>query len=134
MSVAPVAAFTASTVDVVATSRSTRPSGVTSITASSVTIMLTTFRPVNGSVQRLQNLVAAVPGRVLHRDDDPLGAGDEIHRAAHALDHLAGDHPVGEVALLVDLQRAEHGEIDVAAAHHRERIGAAEVGSTRAAR
>ncbi len=29
-----------------------------------------------------------------------LAAGDEVHRAAHALDHLAGDHPVGEVAVL----------------------------------
>ena len=47
-------------------------------------------------------------------------AGDEVHRAAHALDHLAGDHPVGEVARLGDLHRAEDGEVDVAAADHRE--------------
>ena len=30
--------------------------------------------------------------------DDALDAGDEVHRAAHALDHLARDHPVREVA------------------------------------
>jgi hypothetical protein len=27
-----------------------------------------------------------------------LDARDEVHRAAHALDHFAGDHPVGDVA------------------------------------
>ena len=46
----------------------------------------------------LDDLVGAVLGDVLHDHDDPLGAVDEVHRAAHALDHLAGDHPVGEVA------------------------------------
>src|SRR5262245_52040600 len=34
----------------------------------------------------LQDLVAAILRRVLHRDDDLLRAGHEIHRAAHALD------------------------------------------------
>jgi hypothetical protein len=43
---------------------------------------------------------------------------DEIHRPAHPLDHLAGDHPVGEIAVLAHLHRAEDGEIDVAAADH----------------
>jgi hypothetical protein len=35
---------------------------------------------------------------VLHEDDYLLGAVDQVHRAAHALDHLAVDHPVGDVA------------------------------------
>jgi hypothetical protein len=46
----------------------------------------------------VDDLVRAVLGDVLHHHDHALGAVDEVHRAAHALDHLAGDHPVGEVA------------------------------------
>ena len=46
------------------------------------------------------DLVRPVAGHVLHEHDDSLGALDEIHGATHPLDHLAGDHPVGEVAIL----------------------------------
>src|SRR5471030_2523506 len=53
---APVAWRTFSSVVSEAISFSTRPRGVTSITASSVTIRLTTLRPVNGSVQRVRIL------------------------------------------------------------------------------
>src|SRR5271166_798679 len=67
-----------------------------------------------------------VLGGVLHHHDDALDAGDQIHRPAHALDHLAGDHPVGEIAGLGHLHRPENGEIDVAAADHGEGIGAGE--------
>src|ERR1019366_9777199 len=49
-------------------------------------------------------------------------------RASHALDHFAGDHPVGEVALFVNLHRAQHAEVDVAAADHGEGFGTREVG------
>src|SRR5205814_4740666 len=52
MSLASVAALTLSRVVFAAISRSTSPAGVTSITASSVTIMFTTFKPVNGNEQR----------------------------------------------------------------------------------
>jgi len=45
---------------------------------------------------------------MFHRDNDSLGTGHEIHSAAHARHHLAGNHPVGEVSLLIDLQPAEH--------------------------
>ena len=93
---------------------------MTSITASSVTIKLTTFKPVNGKRASLDDLVAAVLRGVFHGDDDLLRAGHEIHRAAHALDHLPRNHPVGEVALFIDLQRAEHGQVDVPAADHRK--------------
>src|SRR5439155_9977690 len=48
---------------------------------------------------------------VLHGDDDPLGAADEIHRSAHSRHHLAGDHPVGEMAVRVDLQAAQDRHI-----------------------
>ena len=94
-------------------------------TARSVTTISTTLSPVSGSVHRLQQL-RAVLGGMLHHDDDALDAGDEIHRAAHALDHLAGDHPVGEIAVLRHLHRAEDREVDMAAAHHAERIRAEE--------
>src|SRR5262245_27367852 len=78
-----------------------------------------------------QDLVPAVPRRVLHRHDDAPDAGDEIHGAAHAFHHLAGDHPVREIARFVHLQRAEHRQIDVAAADHRERLRAVEVRAAR---
>lgn len=82
-------------------------------TASSVTMAETLPAAVSGSV--LEGLGAAVLGRVFHGDDDVLGAGDEVHRPAHARHHLARHHPVGEVAVLVDLQAAEHGGVDMAA-------------------
>src|SRR3954468_4357339 len=63
---------------------------------------------------------------MFHYHDDLLDPGDEVHRPAHALDHLAGHHPVGEVALLADLHAAEHREIDMPAADHREAGGAVE--------
>ena len=99
VSFAPVASSTASSVVSEAISRSTSPSGVTSITASSVTMLVDDLHAGQRQRALRQDLVAAVLGGVLHRNHDALRAGDEVHRAAHALDHLAGDHPVGEVAL-----------------------------------
>ena len=64
-----------------------------------------------------------VLGRVLHDHHDLLDAGDQVHGTAHALHHLAGDHPVGEVAILADLHGAEQREVDVAATDHREAVG-----------
>src|SRR6478752_1655164 len=55
-------------------------------------------------------------GGVLHGDDDALGAAHQVHGPAHARHHLAWDHPIGEMAAGVDLQAAEHGDIDMAAA------------------
>jgi hypothetical protein len=60
---------------------------------------LTTPLPVMGSEHCLQDLRAAVLRAVLHHGDDAAHAGDEIHGAAGALDHLARHHPVGEVAV-----------------------------------
>jgi hypothetical protein len=67
-------------------------------------------------------------GDVFHQDDDALDARHQVHRAAHALDHLAGDHPVGQVAFFADLHRAQDGQVDLAAADHREAVMAAEDG------
>src|SRR5580704_5107668 len=64
---------------------------------------------------------------MLHHHDDLLDATDQIHGTAHALDQLAGDHPVGDVAILRHLHGAEDGEIDMAAADHAERIRRVEI-------
>ena len=53
--------------------------------------------------------------RVLHSDNHTLGSGNQIHRAAHAGDHLAWNHPVGETPLRIYLKAAEHGHVDVTA-------------------
>ena len=94
-----------------ASSSSLRPDLVTSSTPRSVMIRLTTPTPVSGRLHSGQDLqvdrAVLLLGRVLHDDDHALDAGDEVHRAAHALDHLAGDHPVGEVAVSRHLHGAE---------------------------
>src|SRR5262249_7879492 len=72
-----------------------------------------------------------VLGRMLHHNDHLLDAGDEVHGAAHALDHLAGYHPVGEVAVLSNLHGAEHRQINVSATHHAEAVGAREIAGGR---
>src|SRR4051812_12687640 len=81
-------------------------------------------------VALLQEL-RAVLGGMLHHHHHALDPGDEVHRAAHPLDHLAGDHPVGEVAVLSHLHRAEDRQVDMAAAHHAERIGGGEIAGRR---
>ena len=68
---------------------------------------------------------------VLHGDDHALGAADEVHGAAHARHHLAGDHPVGEMTAGIDLQAAKHGDVDMAAADQAERHRAVEGGRAR---
>src|ERR1700732_3646215 len=74
-----------------------------------------------------QNFWFVVARGVLHGDEDALGAGDEVHRAAHAFQHFSGDGPISERALFIHLQRAENGEVYVAAANHGERIGGGEI-------
>ena len=90
-------------------------------------IMSTTFLPVSGSVHSGMNLGSPFFDDMLHHDDDLLDPGDEVHRPAHALDHLARHHPVGEVAVLADFHAAEHGKVDMAAADHREALRAVEI-------
>src|SRR5262252_607886 len=45
-------------------------------------------------------------GRMLHHHHYFFDPGDEVHGTTHAFDHLAWDHPVGEVAVLGDLHCA----------------------------
>ena len=84
------------------------------MTARSVMIRSTT--PAAGQRQgaRRTQLRRAVLGDVLHQHDDPPRAVHEVHRAAHALDHLAGDHPVGDVPARGDLHGAEDRDVDLA--------------------
>ena len=70
----------------------------------------------------LQNLRLAIFGRVFHRNDDAPRTGDEVHCATHALHHFSGNHPIGEIAVLVDFHCAQHAKINMAATNHRERV------------
>src|SRR6266849_4492061 len=74
-----------------------------------------------------QDFALVIAGGVLHGDEDALGAGDQVHGAAHAFQHFAGNGPVGEIALFVNLQRAENGEVHVAAANHAKGIGGGKI-------
>ncbi len=78
----------------------------------------------------LQDFGLVVARGVFHGDEDALGAGDEVHRAAHAFQHFPGNGPIGESALFIDLERTENGKIDVASANHGERIGGRKIGAT----
>ncbi len=69
----------------------------------------------------VEDLVAAVPSHVFHHHDDVPGAVDQVHRAAHTLHHLSGDHPVGQIAGGGHLHGAEHRDVDVPSADHPER-------------
>ena len=63
-----------------------------------------------------------------HGDDDVLGGGDEVHRAAHSFYELAGDFPVGDVSVLGYLHGAEYGKLDVLPPDHGEAGGGVEDG------
>ncbi len=86
------------------------------------------YHAETGNRQRafFQNLWTAVFGSVLQHRDDAFHAGNEVHRAAGSFDHLAGNHPVRDVAAVGHFKRAENREIDVSAANLSERIGARE--------
>ena len=49
-----------------------------------------------------------------------LGAESQVHTAADVAHAPAGEHPVGQVALFVDFQHAQDGDIDPSAANHSE--------------
>ena len=75
-----------------------------------------------------QNLWTAILGSVFHYCHDTLHSGHEIHRPTGPFDHLAGNHPIRDIAFVGHLECAENGEIDVPAANHGKRIGAGEIG------
>ena len=75
----------------------------------------------------LQYLGRALARGVLHGHDHAARASNQVHGPAHAFDHLAGDHPVGEIALLIDFHGAKHAQINVPTADHGKRIGAGKI-------
>ena len=113
-----------------ATSFSTKPSSPTSSTAMSVTIRPTHSRPVQRIGALSDDLGGAAPVRVLHGHDHAPRARHQVHRPADVADAALRQHPVGEVAPLRHLQRAEHRHVDVAAADHPECVRRAEEGHT----
>src|SRR5262249_9727919 len=61
-------------------------------------------------------------------DEHLLGADGEVHGPAYSRDRVRGAGvPVGEVAGAGDLEGAENAHVEVAAAHHGERVGVVEV-------
>ena len=130
-SLALVLALTSSTVTPSASSiRVTPPSPFLSTlkTPSSEITMSTTRRPVSGRVHSVRSFDAPSLETCSMVTMTLPHAGHEIHRAAHALHHLARDHPVGEVAVLGHFHGAQDGQVDVAAADHGEAVGRAEIG------
>src|SRR5262249_55408104 len=77
----------------------------------------------------LDDLGFPLLGEVLHHHPHALRAHGEVHRAAHGRDGVATAVPVREAAGYGHLERAEHGDVEVAAAHHSEGIGVVEVGA-----
>ena len=68
---------------------------------------------------------------MFHQHNHALDAGDQIHGAAHALHHLARDHPIGEVAIFGHLQGAQDGKVNMPAADHAEGLRGIEEGTGR---
>ena len=86
-------------------------------------------------MQRGHELRRAVLGEQRHHHEDLLGADGEVHRPADGGDRVRrAGVPVGQVAAGGDLEGAEHADVEVAAAHHREGVGVVEVRRARAAR
>src|ERR1051325_10163447 len=75
----------------------------------------------------LEDLLLPLLRDVLHRHDEALGRGHEIHRPAHPLHHRPRHHPIGNVALGRDLHGPENRDVDLAAADHSEGVGAGEI-------
>ena len=118
---APVLAWTSSRVTPGASSISVKARPIlrcSSNTPSSVITHVDHAGAGQRQVAALQQLVLVALGGVLHHHDHALDAGHQVHGPAHALDHLAGDHPVGEVAVHRHLHRPQDRQVDVAAADH----------------
>lgn len=76
---------------------------------------------------RLDQLALAFARLQFHHHEDVFGADGQVHRAAHGGDGVGrAGVPVGQVAVLRHLEGAQHADVQVAAAHHRERVGVME--------
>src|SRR3954471_23594675 len=77
----------------------------------------------------------AFPGAMLGYDEDRLHAGDQVHGAADCGDGAGlARGPVGEIAILRDLKRAEHAKVQMAAADHGEAVRVMKVRGARQCR
>src|SRR5215468_9672231 len=79
----------------------------------------------------LHELRATFAVAVLHHDDELLLASHQVHRPADTAEARVAQAEVGEIAVLVDLVRAQDDRVELAAAGHLERRHAVEVGDTR---
>ena len=55
---------------------------------------------------------------MIHDHDNPADTGHQIHGAAHTFDQLAGDHPIGQIAIFRHFHRTEDRHGNLAAANH----------------
>ena len=60
---------------------------------------------------------------MFHQHNHATHTRDQVHRAAHTLDHFSGNHPIRQIACLGDLHRTQNGKIDFAGADHAKRVG-----------
>jgi hypothetical protein len=72
----------------------------------------------------LDYLWIPLPSQVRGRDDHFFCPHEQVHRPTYAQDRLAGDGPVGYTSQPVHLKCTEHGDGNVAAPDHGERLGA----------
>ena len=117
---------TSSAVQPGATSASTRPSGSTLITATSVTIRLTHSGAVSGNSHSPHDLGIAITIRVLHRNDNSLGPDSEVHGSADVADATLGQHPVSQIAALGDLHGAQNRDVYMSTPDHPESLDGVE--------
>lgn len=68
---------------------------------------------------------------MLHQNYDLGPACHEVHRASHALHHLAWDDPVGNITVFWDLEGAKHGNVEMPASDDGERLRRRKVRSSR---
>src|SRR5690606_29338654 len=73
-----------------------------------------------GQCALLQQLAFTGLVRMHHTHDDVLGAGHQVHGTAHALHHLTGYLPVGDITRVGHFHGTEHGKLHVLSADHGE--------------
>src|ERR1700694_1339923 len=61
-----------------------------------------------------------------HGNDDVARAGHQVHRAAHAFHHFAGDLPVSDIAAVTHFHGAQYRQVDLSGADHTEAFRAVE--------
>ena len=93
--------------------------------------------PVNnilaGQWQRAggQNLAVTMFIGVVHDNDHTADAGNKIHRATHALNQFARDHPIGQISVFRDFHSPKNGHRYFAAPDHAKALRAIKIGGLR---